>query len=327
MRLTSGCISEIYKNIEVKDPIVQVINIKKIPPTLPNQTDRYRLIISDGNHYMQGKILQMEMVAEIINVLLAMLATQWNHILAEDNPTKLSKNGITMLKKYITNSVHNRRIVIIVEVEVLIREMELRIGEPTNIEPNQLVGGGTLVNQRQDSFDNTTTEHSHASNMATATTTTTVSRPSSRGPLGDSPSLSSNIHSTATLRREEDGLTTSILPIKSINPYQNKWTIKARVANKSEIKTWRNAKGDGRLFSIDLIDDSGEIRATSFNDGVDRFYEMIEMNKVYYISKAQVKAAKRQYSSIRNEYELTLDNNSIVQLVSGVFWRFFFFHS
>ena len=57
-------------------------------------------------------------------------------------------------------------------------------------------------------------------------------------------------------------------PIDSITPYQNKWTIKARVTSKSDIRTWNNAKGSGKLFSMDLMDESGEIRAIAFNDQV-----------------------------------------------------------
>ena len=55
MQLSTGCITAIHNNVEVKDPVVQVINIKKILPSSSQQTDRYRLIISDGTHYMQGK--------------------------------------------------------------------------------------------------------------------------------------------------------------------------------------------------------------------------------------------------------------------------------
>jgi hypothetical protein len=49
-----------------------------------------------------------------------------------------------------------------------------------------------------------------------------------------------------------------------INTYY-RWTIKARVTNKSDIRRWSNAKGEGTLFSIDLLDEGGgEIRGTFF---------------------------------------------------------------
>ena len=34
----------------------------------------------------------------------------------------------------------------------------------------------------------------------------------------------------------------NVFPIKALNPYQNKWTIKARIISKGEIKRWSNAK-------------------------------------------------------------------------------------
>lgn len=49
---------------------------------------------------------------------------------------------------------------------------------------------------------------------------------------------------------------------------------------KSGIRTWSNSRGEGKLFSLTLLDESGEIRATAFKDEVDKFYDMIELNKV-----------------------------------------------
>ena len=127
-------------------------------------------------------------------------------------------------------------------------------------------------------------------------------------------------------------------PIDSITPYQNKWQIKARVTSKSDIRTWNNAKGafsfllyfvyfiildlidlilfilgSGKLFSMDLMDESGEIRATAFKEQCDMFYDMIQVGKVFLISNCQVKAANKQYSKLRNDYELTFKDNVIVQ--------------
>lgn len=106
-----------------------------------------------------------------------------------------------------------------------------------------------------------------------------------------------------------------IYPIEGLSPYQNKWTIKARVTNKSDIRHWSNARGEGKLFSVTFLDETGEIKATGFNDAVDQFYNLLEEGKVYFVSKARVGIAKRQFSNVNNEYEITLENSSEISLV------------
>lgn len=39
-----------------------------------------------------------------------------------------------------------------------------------------------------------------------------------------------------------------LLRPSQLNPYQNKWTIKGRITNKGDMRTWNNAKGEGCLF-------------------------------------------------------------------------------
>jgi ssDNA-binding replication factor A large subunit len=59
------------------------------------------------------------------------------------------------------------------------------------------------------------------------------------------------------------------MPINALNSYQNRWTIKARVTNKSEIRRYSNARGEGKFFSFDLLDAAGgEIRVVCWNDQV-----------------------------------------------------------
>ena len=53
------------------------------------------------------------------------------------------------------------------------------------------------------------------------------------------------------------------------------------------------------------IDESGEIRATAFKEQCDKFYAMIEVGKVFLISNCSLKPANRQYSNIKNDYEIT----------------------
>lgn len=106
----------------------------------------------------------------------------------------------------------------------------------------------------------------------------------------------------------------NIHPIEAISPYAHKWTIKARCTHKGDIKTWHNKNGEGKLFSANFLDDSGEIRATGFNDDVDRYYELLQEGGVYYISSpCRVQLAKKQFSNLNNDYELTFEKDTLVE--------------
>jgi replication factor A1 len=101
------------------------------------------------------------------------------------------------------------------------------------------------------------------------------------------------------------------IPINALNPYQKSWTIKARVGTKSDIRTYKNAKGEGKLFSVDLLDSEGtEIKGTFFGDAVDKYHAMLEESGVYYFSDGAIKMASRKYSSVKNDYEITFFSNS-----------------
>lgn len=104
-------------------------------------------------------------------------------------------------------------------------------------------------------------------------------------------------------------------PIEGLSPYTNAWTIKARVTQKTDIKTWSNQRGEGKLFSVTFMDESGEIRATGFNAVVDALYDKLEEGKVYFVSKARVNLAKKKFNNVANEYELNLEKNTEVEEV------------
>ena len=111
----------------------------------------------------------------------------------------------------------------------------------------------------------------------------------------------------------------NIYPIEALSPYAHKWTIKARCTNKSDIKTWHNKNGEGKLFSVNLLDDSGEIRGTGFNEQCDALYELFQEGGVYYItSPCRVQLAKKQFTNLNNDYELTFERDTLVEKVPAV---------
>ena len=100
-------------------------------------------------------------------------------------------------------------------------------------------------------------------------------------------------------------------PIKSLNTFLYDWKIKARVTKKHNKKMWKNAKGQGTLLNVELIDNRGtQIQATFFNDCADKYNDILAQNKVYTFSNGGIKMANKKYTSISNDYQIIFDRNS-----------------
>jgi replication factor A1 len=149
-----------------------------------------------------------------------------------------------------------------------------------------------------------------------AAQSTTISSNGFYGSKMESPQVGPTSRAQPMPTRAPTSAHATIYPIEAISPYSNKWTMKARCTNKSQIKTWHNKNGEGKLFSVNLLDDSGEIRATGFNEQCDMLYELFQEGSVYYISSpCRVQIAKKQFSNLNNDYELTFERDTIVQKV------------
>ncbi|XP_062169595.1 replication protein A 70 kDa DNA-binding subunit B [Alnus glutinosa] len=109
-------------------------------------------------------------------------------------------------------------------------------------------------------------------------------------------------------------MTRRVFPLVSLNPYQGSWTIKVRVTSKGNMRTYKNARGEGCVFNIELTDEDGtQIQATMFNEAAKKFYDRFQLGKVYYISKGSLKLANKQFKTVKNDYEMTLNENSEVE--------------
>ena len=57
------------------------------------------------------------------------------------------------------------------------------------------------------------------------------------------------------------------------------------------------------------------MQATMFNEAARKFFDKFEIGKVYYISKGTIKMANKEYTTIDNNYEMTLSQYSQVDEV------------
>jgi replication factor A1 len=68
---------------------------------------------------------------------------------------------------------------------------------------------------------------------------------------------------------------------------------------------------------VTFLDESGEIRATTFNsvgDNFDRWFELLQEGSVYYVSSpCAVKIANKKFSQANNDYELTFERDTVIE--------------
>lgn len=260
----------------VSPHIVQVLSIKLLPQqSKPQSVDRYRIIISDGLHFIQ-----------------AMIATQLNGLIASEEFTRFSTIKITRLT---ANMVQGKKLHIILGCEVVEKIVNDKIGDPQALK----VDGETPTPGQGASMP--------ASNYQ-----------SPAAPQQQQQAPRQNFGGSSSGQQQQPSHQGNIFAIEGLSPYQNNWTIKARASNKSDVRHWTNARGEGKLFSVNFMDESGEIKATGFNACVDEFYDRIQDGKVYLISKGRVNLAKKKFSNVQNDYEIALERNTeIIECPDG----------
>ncbi|CAH8623802.1 unnamed protein product [Dicrocoelium dendriticum] len=279
--LTSGAIDLINSGKTIDEPVLKILGYKLVPGGNAGQ-NRYRLLLSDG----------------VKTHSFAMLATQLNHLIESG---KLVNDTVVRIKKYVCNNIQNNKYVLVVlDVEVLGVEHESVSVRP----PFRSVPDNTSVPCAPPGLGPPLGSNVLKTDLSGMKTPPKLSSSSFLGHGG-------GVSTPSTPGATNSGLP-KVFPIQSLNPYQNRWTIRARVSQKSSIRTWNKQGRDGKLFSFTVVDESGEIRVTAFNAEVDRFFDMIEVNKAYYITRANLKAANKQFNTTNNEYEMTLHADSLI---------------
>ncbi|KAF2822796.1 replication protein-like protein A 70 kDa DNA-binding subunit [Ophiobolus disseminans] len=233
--------------------------------------------VGDSNPVQRYRVV----LSDIRNFIQTMIATTANEIVTSG---QLKKGCIVRLLKYNPQQVKDKNILIIMELEVLEEYGELeKIGQPealdnrSDAQPAAISGNNFYGSKPAPAPQPQRNIAHHQSNPAT--------------------SAHPNMY-----------------PIESLSPYAHKWTIRARCTNKGDMKEWHNQKGTGKLFSVNLLDDTGEIRATAFNDAAEKLFPIFEVGTVYYVSApCRVTLAKKQFSNLPNDYELQFERDTEVE--------------
>ena len=113
------------------------------------------------------------------------------------------------------------------------------------------------------------------------------------------------------------GTSSHVIPISAVNSYGQTMRIKARVSQKSEKRQFKN--GNGHLFSMVLVDKSGDIKSVAFNEESDRLFTTMVQGKCYFISKFRVKPADPKFNKTSHHYEITfIKDTEVIEIDDDV---------
>lgn len=277
MSLNLGILKELFSNEKAwtaKAPAtVQVTNVKPIPN---DAGKRLRLLLSDGVYTVHA-VIRPELVDY-----------------CESNG--LQKTSIVTLQSYdIERMGNNNKHVIIIGKLTILKQAADKIGS-------------SLV-----AIDDYFRNHPEEDIYTVASTNETTPTPANNTPAPAAPAKPPAAASTAQPAPATAAKPSNIYAIDQLSPYQNVWTIKARVSFKGDLRTWSNQRGEGKLFNVNFLDETDEIRATAFNEQADKFFNLLHEGKVYYVSKARIQPSRPQFSHLKHPYELQLDRDTTIE--------------
>ncbi|CAL1288831.1 unnamed protein product [Larinioides sclopetarius] len=325
--LSVGSITRILDEELVDQAVVQILGYKRIPGS---NSGRFRLLLNDGETLFP----------------FALLATHLNHLI---EARKLEKFTILKLNKYVCHPItSNKKVIICLEIEPLVpgsvvNDQLFATQEVTNVEetqnkskpesfqnivpvvhnsPSPKRNTSNVLNNNLDSKIAVINQPSTSRASLSSENTVSLNQYSLKNNVkyinkqSNNPSFNQNWDTQASTNLGNTNHS-NIIPIASLSPYQNRWTIKARVIYKTSVKSYSNAKGSGKFFSFYLLDETSEIKVTAFSDLAESLKNFLVLNNVYYISNAKVQRAK-EISGVKNDFEIIAYENTNIELASDL---------
>jgi len=265
---------------------------RKIPIPEKEKSDqnmvKYRICLSDGDHRYSQAVLMLENEDLVPNDL----------TLFSFDPSH-SKNSLKII---------SGKLILVIGDFHIIKHLDTRVGNPVGIPPEAWCFDG------QPNEPNSAGPSTPQQNSSNGVSRDPPPLPQKR-PLDKSPNGLAEAENKAKQARRNLFPSKTTHCIKDLNPYQNKYTIQARVIKKSGKKTWSNSRGEGCVFDFVLKDASGEIKVTGFNEDANKYFDTIQEGKVYYLSNGKIQPVRKpEYNTTGHNYELTLQQHTQIEL-------------
>ena len=62
------------------------------------------------------------------------------------------------------------------------------------------------------------------------------------------------------------------MPVSCLNTFTQDWIIKVKITKKYQVRQWKNARGEGTILNLDLMDkENTQIQATFFSEAATKF--------------------------------------------------------
>jgi len=291
VELTPNAIPTMWANEGDTTPYtVQVLGFKHI------KDSNYKITVSDGEHQL---ILLSNNKPEVKELM--------------DEKKEAINNAIVTVETKSTPHPKNpnTKILFLQTLKVL-QEGVAKIGEPKKYEPEDMAKASI------------TSVGPHAQQEAASTSATTPQTvvksegktqqsPTPKGPglasPDNSPPKSENL-SPLNMSQSAD----KCVPIAMLTMYQRP-TIKGRITSKDPLREFPGRDGSTKkVFSIEISDESCDMKATFWDKAVDNFYNLLEVNKTYTFSKISLKMTNSKYNSTKCPYEMSVGEQSVIEV-------------
>ncbi|KAK4779372.1 hypothetical protein SAY86_006900 [Trapa natans] len=279
---------------DIPELVVQVLDLKST-----GNRNRFMFTANDGKAKLKG-ILPANIEYEVIS-------------------GNIQNMGLIRIVDYTLNDIPNKpeKYLVVLKCEAVSPSLEMEIkneiyadSDETHMKKKQKIEAGVIVKTEKDEENET--------KIPLKSEDVGILLKPKQEVLAKSAAQIMHEHHKNTAPAARMAMTRRVHPLVSLNPYQGNWTIKVRVTNKGGMRTYKNARGEGCVFNVELTDEEGtQIQATMFNEAAKKFYDKFEMGKVYYISKGTLKVANKQFKTVQNDYEMTLNEYSEVEEVKS----------